>query len=106
MKYKLRAEIEQNEEAIKNGGEFEPIATEWLFSTLKSKHYEPSGQPITRIANKLNDLNRVVWKELGIGIGAPEGLWDWIGRKRRELESLGSELGSRGSLTILEGLVS
>ena len=95
MKYKLRAKIEQNEEAIKNGSEFEPVATEWMFPTLKSKRYEPSGQPIARIANQLGDLNKVIWRELGIGIRTPEGAWDWIGRKRRELKSLGSELTNR-----------
>ena len=95
MEYKLRAKIEQNEEEIKTWGDFEPIAAGWMFPTLKAKRYEPSVQPITRITNQLNDLNRVIWKELGLGIRTPDGVWDWIGRKRGELESLGSELANR-----------
>ena len=35
MKYKLKAKVEENEEAIKNGVEFEPITDEWMFMTLK-----------------------------------------------------------------------
>ena len=95
LKYKLRAKIEQNEEAIKNGSEFEPIAAEWMFATLKSKHYAPSGQPIARITNQLIELGKVIRKELGIGIRTPEGVWDWIGRKRGELGRLGSDLTNR-----------
>ena len=34
-------------------------------------------------------------RELGIGVRTPEGVWDWIGRKRRELESLVIELPNR-----------
>ena len=79
MKYKLRAKIGQNEEEIKNASEFESIATEWMFPTLKSKRCEPPGQPITKIANQSTDSNRVIWKELEIGIRTPEGVWDWIG---------------------------
>ena len=103
MKYKLRAKIEQNGEAIKNGGEFEPIATDWMFRTSKSNHDEPPGQPITRIANRLNDLNRVIWTELGIGIRTPEGVCGWIGGERRESESLGIELEIRGVLDYFRG---
>ena len=74
MEYKLRAKIEQNEEEIKTWGDFEPIAAGWMFPTLKAKRYEPSVQPITRITNQLNDLNRVIWKELWLGIRTPEGV--------------------------------
>ena len=74
-----------------------------MFSTLESKRCAPSGRPITRITNQLNDLNRVIWKELGIGIRTPEGVWDWIGRKRRELKSLGRELASRGVFGYFRG---
>ena len=34
-------------------------------------------------------------REFGIGVRTPEGVWDWIGRKRRELKGVGRELTSR-----------
>ena len=95
LEYKLRAKIEQNEEEVKNGSDFGPMATDWMFSTLHAKHYEPSGRAIARVTTQLNELNKVIWEELGIGVRTPEGAWDWIGRKRRELQSLGGELTSR-----------
>ena len=66
-----------------------------MFSTLMARHYEPAGQPITRITNQLGDLNSIIWKELGIGVRTPEGVWDWMGRKRRELGCLGRDLANR-----------
>ena len=89
-KYKSNAKIEENEEAIGNGGDFEPIATEWMFSSLRDRHYEPAGKPITRITGQLDDLNNIIWKELGLGIRTPEGVRDWLGSTRRErIEKLG-----------------
>ena len=88
-KYKLKAQVAENEEALKNGGEFGPITTEWMFATLKARHYEPAGKPITRITNQLGNLNGAIWKELGLGIRTPEGVWGWLGGKRRELKSSG-----------------
>ena len=66
-----------------------------MFSTLRARHYEPAGKPITRISGKLNDLNNITWEELGLGIRTPDGVWDWLGRKRGELESLGRDLANR-----------
>ena len=80
---------------MKNGGEFEPITDEWLFSTLKARHYEPAGKPITRIPSQLGDLNNVIWKELGSGVRTPGVVWGWLGRKRRDLGSLGRILTNR-----------
>ena len=67
LKYKLKAKVEENEEAAKTGSEFEPITAEWMFSTLGARHCEPAGQPITRITNQLGNLNTVMRKELGLG---------------------------------------
>ena len=89
MKNKLKAKVEENEEAMNNGAEFEPITAEWAFAILKARHYEPAGQPITRITNQLGNLNDVIWNELGLGVRTPEGVWDWLGRKRREMEDSG-----------------
>ena len=74
MKYKLKAKVGENEEAIKNGNEFEPITTEWMFSALNARRYEPAGKPITRITNQLSELNTAIWKELALGIRTPEGV--------------------------------
>ena len=95
MKYKLKAKVEENKESIQHGIDFESITAEWMFSTLKARHYEPAGQPITRITGQLSDLNTAIWKELGLGVRTPEGVCDWLGRKRRELGSLGSDLANR-----------
>ena len=96
LHYKLRDKVEQNEEEIKNGIVYEPITTEWMFSALKVKHREPSGKPITRITNQLEELNVIIWNELEKGVKTPEGVCDWVGRKKkRELKGLGTELANR-----------
>jgi len=55
-----------------------------VFATLKARRYEPAGKPVTRIANQLGNLDDVIWKELGLGVATPEGVWDWLGRKKEE----------------------
>ena len=84
LKYKLKAKVAENEEAIKNGIEFGPITNEWVFPTLRAGHYEPAGKPVTRITNQLGNLNTVIWKELGLGVRTPEGVWGWLVRRGEE----------------------
>ena len=60
LEYKLKVKVEENEEAVNNGVYFEPITSEWAFAILKTRHYEPAGQPITRITNQLGNLNGVI----------------------------------------------
>ena len=60
LEYKLKAKVEENEEAENNGVEFETTTAEWALSILKTRHYEPAGQPITRITNQLSNLNGVI----------------------------------------------
>ena len=96
LKYKLRAKVEQNEEEIKNGSVFESITTEWMFSTLKARHYEPSGQPITRITTKLNELNKVIWRIGDRSKNARRGLG--LDRKEKKgVGNLGYRIGKPGS---------
>ena len=40
-------------------------------------------------------MDAVIRKELGLGVSTPEGVCDWLGRERRELESLGRILTNR-----------
>ena len=103
LQYKLKAKVEDNEEAIKNGVEFEPITAERMFATLKARHYEPAGKPITRITKQLGNLNDVIWKALGSGVRTPDGFWDWLGGKRRELEILGRILTNREMIGYFRG---
>ena len=74
-----------------------------MFATLKARRYEPAGQPITRITNQLGNLNDVIWKELGLGVRTPGGVWGWLGRKRRELKSLGRILTNREMFDYFRG---
>ena len=60
-------------------------------STLRARHYEPAGVTIARITGQLRDLNNIIWRDLGLGIRTPDGVWDWLGRKRRELGSSGRD---------------
>ena len=64
------------------GVEFEPIDIEWAFRIFKARHQEPAGQPISRIANKLNAPGTVIESELGVGARTPDGVWDRIGGKK------------------------
>ena len=81
--------MEDNEEAMKNGVEFEHIEYEWAFGVFNSRYQEPAGAPITRIDKQLNELGTVIYIELGVGARKPEGGWGWLGGKRRELKILG-----------------
>ena len=74
-----------------------------MFMILKARHYEPAGKPITRITNQLGNINDAIWKELGLGVRTPEGVWDWLGRKRRELKNLGRILTNREMFDYFRG---
>ena len=83
LEHKLRSKVKDNEEAIKNGVEFEPIEYEWAFGVFKSRYQEPVGAPITRITKQLNELETSLYSELGLGVRTPEGVWEWLGGKKR-----------------------
>ena len=44
-------------------------------------YQEPTGAPIARIAKQLNEAGEVIYRELGVGVRTPEGVWDWLGGK-------------------------
>ena len=62
--------------------ESEPISAEWAFAIFRAVHYEPAGRPIARITKQLGNLDAVIWRELGLRVRAPGGVWGGIGRKR------------------------
>ena len=64
-KRKPKSKSDENEEAIKNGAEYEPIGYEWVFKVLKSRYHEPVGQPIVRIAKQLGEMEAVIIRESG-----------------------------------------
>ena len=44
---------------------------------------------------QLENINQVIYQELAQGIQDPEGVWDWISKKRDDLHSLGRNLTNR-----------
>ena len=51
----------------------------------------------------MNSPNAVIEKELGIGVRTPDGVWDWIGRKRSELNNFGMVLTNREMFDYFRG---
>ena len=87
---KLKSKSDENEAAIKNGVDYEPIGCEWMFGVLKARYREPAGRPIVRITKQLGEMETVIIRELGvgceirkvsgIGLGRKEGtLRVWVG---------------------------
>ena len=48
--------IGENEKALLEGNDFEPISYEWMFRIMKSNYQEPEGVPIVRIMGQLVSL--------------------------------------------------
>ena len=44
---------------------------------------------------QLEDINQVIYRELDEGVQDPEGVWDWLSKKRGDLQSLGRGLANR-----------
>ena len=62
---------------------------------FRGKYREPGGSPIVRIAKQLSGMARVIHRELELGVRNPEGDWDWLGKTRRDLKSMGRFLTNR-----------
>ena len=86
--HNMKSESDENEEAIKNGGEYEHIGYEWMFEVLKSRYHEPDGRHVVRIIKQLSEMETLLIRELGVGVRNPEGACGWVGKKRMELKSL------------------
>ena len=68
-------------------GDSEPIATEWKFSSLRARHYEPAGHPIAKNNEpvegfKYHNLERTrsMGKNAGRCLGLVRGEKDRIGK--------------------------
>ena len=79
----------RNEKAHLEGSDFEPFSYEWVFVILKPKYKEQEGVPIVRIISQLSSIDRVGYSELEQGVRSPEGIRDWVIKKRNDIESSG-----------------
>ena len=61
----------------------------------RGKYRAQEGAPIVRSAKQLGDIWKVIYRELELGARNPEGVWDWIGKKRRYHKSLGRLITNR-----------
>ena len=95
LKHKASSKIEDNEKESLRGESYEPIGYGWMFRILKSKYQEPNGAPIARLTRQLGEMGNAITRELEVGVRNPECVGYWICKKRRELESTGSNLASR-----------
>ena len=71
------------------------IGYEWMFRILKEKYDERPGEAIKRATLQLENINQVIYQELAQGIQDPEGVCDWLSKKRGDLQSLDKNLTSR-----------
>ena len=94
-KHKLQAITDDNEEATKKGDVYEPIDYVWVFKILKSKYQGPVGAPIARIMKQLSEIEGIIFRESGVVVRNPEGVWGWVVKKRRDRKSLGRYLTNR-----------
>ena len=92
---KLKAKVGENERAILNGVNCDPVNYDWVFNVLRGKYREPAGVPIVRIAGKLGGIEKVIYRELEPWVRNPEGVWGWIGKKRSDLKTSGRHLANR-----------
>ena len=53
----------------------------------RGKYRAQEGAPIVRSAKQLGDIWKVIYRELELGARNPEGVWDWIGKKRRDIRT-------------------
>ena len=66
-------------------------------------YQEPAGSPIVRLTKQLRGLGAIIYRELGVWVRTPEGVWDWPGKKRRELKSLCKYLTNRETFGYFRG---
>ena len=95
LKRHLGKKVEKNEKLMLENKEFEKIGFDWMFTLLKEKFEESQAQGIIKLSAQLGEMNQVIYQELGEGIRDPEGAWDWLSKKRGDLQSLGRNLTNR-----------
>ena len=92
---KAKSEIGENGKSILKGELYEHVGYDWAFQILRGGYREPEGSPIIRIAKQLSGDGGVITRELELWVRNPEGVCDWLGRRRRDLKALGRLLTSR-----------
>ena len=80
-------EIEENEKALLEGNDSEPISYEWMFRITKDQYQEQEGAPIVRIMGQLGLIGRVIYHELEQGVRNTEGIWAWLVGKRNDFKA-------------------
>ena len=82
-------QIEENENSLLDGKDFEMISYEWMFVISKAKYQEQEGVPIVRIMSQLSSIYRLSYSELEQWVRNPEGIWDSLVKKRNDLKTSG-----------------
>ena len=59
----------------------------WAFKILRGKYQEPEGAPKIRIMNQLDETERIIFRELGVGVRNAEGVWDRFGGQEETLKA-------------------
>ena len=95
LKRQLGKKVEKSEKLMLGNKEFERIGFDWMFTLLKEKFEETQAQGIIKLSAQLGEMNQVVYQELDECIRDPEGVWDWLSKKRDDLQSLGRNLTNR-----------
>ena len=95
LKRHLGKIVEKNEKLMLGNKEFEKIGYGWMFTLSKEKFEETQAQGIIKLSAQLDEMNQAIYQELDEGIRDPEGVWDWLSKKRDDLQSLGRNLTNR-----------
>ena len=66
-----------------------------MFVLFKAKFEETDSQGIKILTLQLGGTNQVIYQELEEGNRDPEGAWDWLSKKRGDLQSLWRNLTNR-----------
>ena len=93
--HKLKPKVDENEEALKNGVDFEHIDFEWMCEFCKSWYQEPAGAHIANRETVGRVRENYVSRIMGMGVISGRCLGS-VGKQRRELKRLGRYLANRG----------
>merc|ERR1712112_810186 len=95
LKSHFRKKMDQNDNLLMSGESYGKIGYEWMFRILKEKYKERPGEAIKRLMIQLEGMDQVIYQELEEGAQDPEGVRNWLSKKRDDLQSLGRGLANR-----------